>query len=516
MDVWKYLEVLRKPNKSWLFSKDITKEKINALAKIAEDGYPSLISYLTDFLKSNNKELRDATCQTIIHLFNQISHKKAYYNILKHCSFSKSDIDFYESIFSRELYIELLAISSLNESGYIREKAIKKLTQVESPRAIPFLIYRLADWVIDVREFAIEGIKNYLNVAYIDDLIENLPLFEWLQKVERTDLSGIYHEIVEFIVATNRNYILTNFKKYPDKIRLLLAKHLATSIQLHPKGLELFLTDTHSLVRKLVIEHFDKLEQTDIEQLLLDKSSNIRLQTLYCLKSSNNFDEIVTFFLADASATIRNFSRFTLKHTAIDVAYIYSQNLIEEKQIVGSLSGLAEIEAKQYAAMVKQYLPSPKIKIKKTAFVALCKLDEEGAYQFALSNIATPYIGLRQAVIAYLSNTPKPAVLEKARTIYQEGNYDLKKSMLHLFHRVGGWVTIPDLMLATIDDDEKIRHLSFGYLQIWKMKIPRLFTTPKQEEIEKAKQVFNFVFEAHERKQYFETNPVEGIDFYFT
>lgn len=151
MEMWQYIEVLRQPNQTWFFSKDNTEEKINALTKIATDGYPNLIYSLTEFIKDDNKEIRETTCRTIIYLFRKIDSKKGYYNTLKHCSISKSDIDFYEANFPKEQYVELLAISSLNGSGYVREKAVEKLSKVDSSRAIQFLIYRLADWVLPVR-----------------------------------------------------------------------------------------------------------------------------------------------------------------------------------------------------------------------------------------------------------------------------------------------------------------------------------------------------------------------------
>src|SRR5690606_8313519 len=265
-------------------------------------------------------------------------------------------------------------------SGYIREKAVKKLSQVDSPRAIQFLIYRLADWVLPVRQAALNGIDNYKTTNYIDSLIENLPIFEWLQKVERTDLSGIYKDIVDFIASKNRAYVIDNFKKYPDKLRILLARHISSSLRDNSQELKLFLTDKHFLIRNLAINHFDKLGQTEIEQLLKDKSANVRLQTLYCLKDQNDFETTVNKFLADSSATIRHFARFTLKQSNIDFAKFYNDNLQENKQVIGSLSGLAETEGKQYSETVKSYLKDKKIRVKKTAFLALCKLDEESAY----------------------------------------------------------------------------------------------------------------------------------------
>lgn len=515
MEIWQYIEILRRPNKTWFFSKDNTEEKINALIKIANDGYPSIISNLTDFLKDDNKEIRETTSKTITHLFKKIESKKGYYDSLKHCGISKSDIDFYETNFPKEQFVELLAISSLNGSGYVREKAVKKLSQVDSSRAIQFLIYRLADWVLPVRQAALKGIDNYKTTDYIDSLIENLPIFEWLQKVERTDLGGIYQDIVEFIASTNRAYVIGNFKKYPDKLRILLARHISSSLSDNPQELKLFLTDKHFLIRNLSIQHFDKLGQSEIEQLLNDKSANVRLQTLYCLKDQNGFETTAKKFLADNSATIRHFARFTLKQSINDFSKFYNDNLQESKQVVGSLSGLAETEGKQYSETVKSYLKDKKIRVQKTAFLALCKLDEESAYDFAFANLDSQYLGLRNVIIEFLSHIHRQEVLTKAKSIYETGNYDLKKSMLKLFNKVGGWTAIPDLMIGTIDENENIRQLAFGYLQIWRTRAVRLFSTPKQGEIERAKQIFSFVNETHQDKQYFKTNPVDGLDFYF-
>ena len=515
LEIWQYLKILSRPNKTWFFAKGDTDKKIDALTKIANVGSPSIIYSLTELLKDNNKEIRETTSNTIIHLFKKNDSKKGHYATLKHCKISRSDIDFYEANFPKEQYIELLAISSFNGNGYVREKAVKKLSKVASSRAIQFLIYRLADWVLPVRQAALNGIENYKTTNYIDCLIENLPIFEWLQKVERTDLSGVYKDIIEFVASTNRPYIIGNFKKYPDKLRILLARHISNLPRNNSQELNLFLSDKHFLIRNLAISHFDKLQQPQIEQLLIDKSAIVRLQTLYCLKDQKDFETTVRKFLSDYSATIRNFARFSLKQSNINFAKFYNDNLQVNREVIGSLSGLAETEGKQYSETVKPYLKDNRIKVKKTAFLALCKLDEESAYYFALANLGSQYHGLRNLVIEFLSHIPRPEIFTKAKYIYEIGNYELKKSMLKLFSKVGGMTAIPYLMIGTIDENEKIRQLAFGYLHIWKTRSLRLFSIPKQEEIERAKQIFNFVNDTHLVKKYFNINPVEGLDFYF-
>ncbi len=59
------------------------------MIKITNDGYPSLIFSLTEFLKDNNKEIRETTSKTITQLSKKIDSKKGYYNTLKHCGISE-------------------------------------------------------------------------------------------------------------------------------------------------------------------------------------------------------------------------------------------------------------------------------------------------------------------------------------------------------------------------------------------------------------------------------------------
>ncbi|MFT5513530.1 MAG: HEAT repeat protein [Bacteroidia bacterium] len=438
MEIGEYIEVLRKPSKTWLFSQDISEERIHVLSKIASEGSPNIIFRLIEFLKDKNGNVRLAACTTIIHLFYKLDSKIGYYDTLKHCDISEADIDFYRLSFPRKQYLELLAIGSLNGSGYVREKAINKLQEMADPRAIQFLIYRLADWVLPVRQAALQGIQHFKKEIFIDSLIDNLPIFEWLQKVERLDLGGVYQDVIVYITWTNRAYVIAKFENYPDKSRLLIAKHISTSLADHSNELKLFLDDRHFLIRLIAVVHFDKLDQTEITQLLNDKSSKVRLQTLYCLKDKKEFKNVMKNYVADNSSTIRQYARFVMKQDGVNFAEVYNQNLLKGNMIVGSLFGLAEIGAKQYSETVTKYLNNHNIKVKKAAFVSLSRLDEESAYTFVFANLDSPYVGLRNVIINYLCVNIKTEGLFKARDIFKTGDYELKRSMLKLLNAFGG------------------------------------------------------------------------------
>ena len=515
MDIWNYIEILSNKKQNWLFPKDNVEERLIALTKILEGGQPTTIHSLIPFLKDKNKEIQNATCHTIIGLFAKIGTKKGYYDTLKHCDISKSDIDLHENTFAQEQFIQLLSIASLNSSGYVREKAVKKLSVSGDEKAIQFIIYRLADWVQAVRQSALNGIENFKKTQFIDAFVDNLSIFEWLQKVERTDLSSVYNGIINFILTENKEYVFKNFSSFSDKTRLLLARHISSSSNTIPDEVTLLLNDKHFLIRNFALQHFDKLSENEINNLLKDKSSRVRIQMLYKLKSKSDFTQLIQSFLTDKSASIREFARFSLKNEITDFATLYNDNLKQNKEVFASLCGLAETNGKQFSESVEPFLQDTKIKIRKSAFLALTKLNEQKAYDFAITNLDSEFIGIRNVAIEFLQKKLNVEVLERARQIYNKGKFDLKKAMLKMFNNIGGWTTIADIIIGTIDENENIRNLSFGYLQMWKAKAVRLFTQPKADELDRAKKVFTFAFEMHEDKKYCKENPLTGLDFYF-
>jgi HEAT repeat protein len=514
MELWNYIQILGQKKQGWLFKIDNAEERLNALTKILEFGYPSSIQNIIPFLKDGDKEIQQATCKVIIELFKKIETKKGFYDTLKHCDISKSDIDFYSQNFSQQECLTLYSIATLNSSGYVREKAVKRLAETNNEQAIQFIVYRLVDWVQAVRQTALKSIENFKKPEFINALVNNLTIFEWLQKVERTDLSSVHSDIMNFVVIKNKSIVIENFKTFSDRTRIVIAKQITNSTSIELDELKILLNDKHFLVRNFALLHFDKLTQNEIDKLLKDKSARIRLQTLYNLKGREDIAKIAYTFLADNSASIRDFTRYTLKNSITDFPKIYNDNLKNRVNIIGSLSGLAETNGKNFVENIIPYLTGTKIKIRKTAFLALKQLDNDKAYDFALQNLDSEYIGIRNIIIEYFSNTATNEVLQKAREIYVNGQYELKKSMLKLFSKVGKWTTIADIMMGTIDENENIRQLSLVYLQQWRNNATTYFTQPKQGELESANQMFQFAFERHEEKQYFNQNPLTGLDFY--
>ena len=406
-------------------------------------------------------------------------------------------------------------IASLNSNGYVREKAIKKLSASNSEKAIQFIIYRLADWVQPVRSAALNGLDNFKKPQFINSFVDNLSIFKWLQKVERIDLSSVYNGVIYFILSTNKEFVSKNFSTFSDKTRLLLARDISSSPDIRPTELRLLLHDKHFLIRNFALKYFGNLSEDEINKLLKDKSSRVRMQVLYKLKNRSDFSYIIRPFLTDQSASVREFARVSLKNEIVDFATIYNDNLQNTKDILASIYGLAETNGKQFSESLYPFLKVIKIKIKKGAFLALTKLDKLRAYDFAIANLDSEFVGIRNVCIKFLQENPGDKVLEKARNIYKCGKYEHKKAMLKLFSKIGGWSTIADIMNGTMDENENIRNLSFEYLKKWKADAVRLFTRPQADYLDRAMEIFGVAIKMHENNTYFKENLFADLDFYF-
>lgn len=125
---------------------------------------------------------------------------KRLYNSLKYISLEIKDLDKFHR-FDDAVKESLFCIASMNANGYVREKALSVLTSSPTRVSIPFIFFRLADWVLPVRQVAAYGVKRILAKQVPQDLIYHHRIVTWLLKVERTVLDGIYNEVIASVFS---------------------------------------------------------------------------------------------------------------------------------------------------------------------------------------------------------------------------------------------------------------------------------------------------------------------------
>lgn len=515
----KCVEILRDRPK-WFFQRDNLAQKIECLDQFKVAGTPSNISFLVEFLKNDNETVRTKAAEAIIHLYQQLKSQNELYESLKYVGIEKADINFYKPTFSPDIYLHLLSIASMNKSGYVREKAIKELAASQNPNAIKFILLRLGDWVIAVREAAQKAIRAFFSDSFIDEFLKQLPLIDWLLQVQRTDLANIHTEIIEFVFS---HELTTDFYKtlrcFDDKTRLIYFRNFLKAKAASTEVVDIIANDRNYLVRAELIKHIQHLEtarqRSLISKFLNDRSARVRVNALYQTKNfPSEYDSIIFEMTSDESASVRELTRYLLKNKSFNFADIYRQRLPQNQKLVGSILGLSEVGTKGDLTTFEQHIQSPTSKIKLACLIAIHRIDSSISKKYSLKFLTHPIRRVRNKSVEILSFTCDSEVLEKARAIYKQGDYEQKKTILKLFNQVGGWNIVGDLIIALTDSNENIQNLAWMFLQKWREKATSLFTTPPQTEIKRANEIYRQLDKTKTKLTYYREKLWSELPFY--
>jgi len=518
-DINNCVQILNEKSK-WFFQKDNIAEKLQCLDTIQNIGRPITIYSVVGLLKSNNSLIQEKAAETILHLFGKLRSQNEYIEALKHLDIEKGDLDFYRADFEEKTYVQLLGIASLNSSGYVREKAVNELIRLKNPEGIKYILIRLSDWVAPVRKAAEEGIMSFLEIAYIDELLKLLPFIDWLLDVKRTDLTEIHNRIVRFIVSQEfSNDFVNKIKSLEDKIRFRFYRNFFKQINPNEGQINKIATDSNFLIRLEVLNHlsvFDAGFQKElITNFLQDKSTKIKVKALYASKPYDPyFDDIINHLLSDESASVRELSRFLLRIKVVDFIKLYRERISRNQFLPGSLIGLSEVGTIEDLPIFEKYIISSKSKIVVGCLAAVNKLDPEKATGYSLELLVNPVKKVRNKAIEILAKNSDSAVLKKAREIYGASDFEIKKTILKLYNKIGGWNIVADLLIALADENDNIQNLGWQLLEKWKLQAIRLFTTPPKIEIERANKIYDDLDATKLRMNHSRANLLKDLKFY--
>jgi HEAT repeat protein len=494
----KCIEILKSKPK-WFGVDENIAMKLECLATFQSKGSPSNIHALIPFLKSSNEVIRQRTAEVIVMLFEKLKSQNQLYDSLKYLPIEVSDIDFFNRNFTKDISVKLIALSSLNHSGYVRQRAIERLAVANHPLAIRFLMIRLGDWVTNVREIAANCIRKYFKDEYWEEFISQLAHIDALKNVGRVDLTGEYKVIVDYILEEKLTTEGFHSLTVSDKARLL---YLRKYIERHgfDRGLvRVIIEDSSFLVRIQVLEHLNEINESErqgiILQLLNDKSSQVRLKTLYSLTNhSEKYNDSILKLTSDLSASVRDLARYLLKSLGLNFTSVYRERIEKSQFTIGSILGLAEVSTLDDVGVLKSHIEAgDDNKVKLACLTGIQKLDLQLAKVIAIKLFPNASNKMRKRCIEILSRTWDENVLAETERMFEGGDVVLKRMILTLYNTVGGWDVLPQLIKATADLDLSVKELAWNFLQKWREKALRLFTRPPKEAIDRAKTYYGSI-----------------------
>ena len=485
-------EILRR--KVFFFTKEDLRAKLACFETFQVSGKPQDIIFISQFLKNSNKELRIAALETIIILFQKMKTQTDFYSSLKYADISTADLDYFKTTFSPAQYQYLFLIATLNLSGYVREKALVELTAKPDSAVLKFIIFRLSDWVINVREAAFKALDQYFQPQFLDDFLNLLPLLEWLLTVQRADLLKVYNDIYGFIFAADSfENIYRKLQNSDEKIKLIYVRNYLKSNELTKNVSELLANDNHYLLKLELLKHIAKLDaetqKVFVRKFLKDRSAKVRLHALYSTKPFRDEFSVEIFeAIFDTSAPVREVSRFILRESVTDFAEIYRRKLNENETSVGAISGLSEVCKSEDLSIFEKMIQSPTIKVIVACLHGTNKLNGALGKEYALKFLTHSSAKVRTKSIEILTAKIDENVLETARRIFHNGDYETKKSILRMFARIGGWKIIGDLIIAVGDADERIQDLGWLFLENWRNT--QNYIKPIAEDVARANRLY--------------------------
>jgi hypothetical protein len=314
-----------------------------------------------------------------------IYKNKLLYESFRYLKIQKDDIKKF-SKFSEEVEITLLCIASLNGNGYSREEALIKLFESKSQRSIPFILFRLADWVKPIREKAEELFRALLVKENTIYFIQNHKLISWLLKVERSDLSDLHNEIIGLITSEYLNK--DEVKKLNEGERFFYYKWLVRKDKLNDQIISEMLNEKYFLIKILVIKNFSMISnRTEVlSKLLSDRSQKVRQGAINLIQENeiSEFKNILEKLIFDKSGSVRSKARHLLNITdKRDFPKLYKESIENNRYLIGSLLGLSETSNIADLELIKKHLNSERTKVKNAALLAIYNLDQDTAIEEA-------------------------------------------------------------------------------------------------------------------------------------
>ena len=299
--------------------------------------------------------------------------------------------------FSPEACRAVLVFSTFHPNGYIREQAVAALGT--DPRALAAVLLRCNDWVAQVRQAALESLKQLLDTADGAEIAAALPILEKLRRSGRCKLddilplfSGAFQRnpgllplglesgdvrarrlcisLLPDLANADTHYLTERVKKEPDPfLRKLLYQ---TLLALGADGMDLsrrFLSDKYPPNRVLALEYLAEHGAEDLFRqavdLLMDKSGRVREAAR----------EVVV--QADKDFALR---QFYLDHLPVRPAV--------------AILGLGETGNREDCRVIGNFLSHSQPAVVRAAMIALMGLDPENWTWAVTQQLATDQPGV--------------------------------------------------------------------------------------------------------------------------
>jgi HEAT repeat protein len=372
--------------------------------------------------------------------------------------------------------VELLGVATLGANGYTREAALRELSVLAHPRAVPYTLLRLGDWVPQVRSAAIGTLRSLMPLGIAEQLLEYHYLIARLRHVERLNQSTVVDEIAEYLQKTASRPAVEQALLSKREPHRLFAYQLLGK-QWDERLVAQALADPAPSIRLWLTRTFLASAPPEalalLPRLLRDKSSRVSTTIINALTPAQIVaSQHILLDLAFSDARqVREASRYILQHTSQADLVVEARRRLAESESAsispGAIAGLGEVGEEADCAALLPLLGSRRSRVREAAVKALGRLGGEPVIGQFFGLLNDPNGNVRRAVTWVLMRSAWQSWVPAVRRVLLHGSEGGQTQALQILAHQSGWNSVPDLLRALLSDHSRLREHAWHNIYNW-------------------------------------------------
>ncbi|KQO43780.1 PBS lyase [Pseudomonas chengduensis] len=287
-----------------------------------------------------------------------------------------------------------LTLSS-HHNGFVREVAVRKLSELPSPEALAALLERVNDWVPQVRQLANAGVQRYLVPEHTPALLHALQPLMALAERQRADHRETLAAARTVLQGAEvRDAVQAAFLVQHGKSARFLFDLLLEASDEPVSLLGKALAHREMTVRQMAVSACQSLPAEQavplLQLALATPGASVRVKAMHALLSRlDEPREMLRDALLDASPAVRNLARWAAPRWQLDAGEVLAKRLDaalpkSKREWLGVLGLASELEVSLDECWRAAALRSPMASVRLAALVSLS--DEHLSEQLAMQD----------------------------------------------------------------------------------------------------------------------------------
>lgn len=381
----------------------------------------------------------------------------------------------------------VMGLLAAHSSGYVREAAVQRLALVRGDEMPPLLL-RANDWVPQVRGSALDALRTRLSPAYAEAWVRWLYLVLRLGGRGSADARPLVDAVMELLRAPeSADAVWAGLRSADRTVRrtCFTIVERTGGAGLRPlAGAALGSSDV--VLRRRAVRVADALDDASLRAVLPalvhDPLPGIRRDALDLAARRMGTDALpwLREGLLDSASGVRAQARGALQRLApMDFTAFYREQVAAgSARLAAAVAGLGETGGGADADSVCPLLAHPLPRVRAAAARALARLGGTTALPTVLASVADASPSVSRAAAAAVLDGVRTLGIAPLGALYGDARAHVRQSALSLLVARGKWESIPWILRALADPDERIRRFAHTYLRQWKQRFNRVASQP--------------------------------------